>query len=542
MLVTTLAVAWLLAAVALLSGCDNANTSDNADETPTEAVDASGTGLASPAPATDDGLIYPNIQIGGVDVGGLTVAEAKIKLADVLQRAFDESMVSFVYENEAQNLPFSDFAIHLDIDSAVQQAFVHTRLGADAQQNIAALDSTAFDIEPGCFYDTAAVLAALETMTEAIAAEPTEPLMQRANGEFVITPGTPGTKLDTDGALTAFADALKTYRGDSRVMLVSLAVTENPPRFSTADLTSATSLLGTWTTHYGSSTSDRAENIRLSANSVHNTYLLPGEVFSTNATFGPTTSARGYRPGGAYLNGRLVEAIGGGVCQTSSTLYRALLEAELRIVERTNHSLPVGYMVLGFDATLAGDYIDMKFENDTDLPILLETIMSGGSLTVNIYGHETRPSTRTIEFKNELVATIAPPAEQIIEDPTLPLGERVVVTAARSGSEYVVYKNVYENGQFVERVHVNTSRYRTVAAEVRVGTMPVDTTEPTNPAEPTDTPDAPLTTETPGDAVVPAPVESEAPVANEPAEQAPPINSDDQTLPGEEESDGPLMP
>ena len=539
-IVTVLACAGALA----LSACGGNDTAE--PPKPTDAATVNGTGVATAKPLpsetakADDGRIHKNLRIGGIDVGGLTEAEAKALLATELQKAFDDSRVSFLLDTkrgetpaEFSARPFTDFGITLDIDGTVRRALDFTRTAPDAEKNRAALEAAPVDLETGCYYDTAALSGTLAAMEAEITLPAEEPKVQRENGAFVVSAGHPGIALDIGGTLDAFTDALKTYHGTRGVMPVTLAVTETQPQFSSGDAMQTMDLLGSWTTKYDRSATNRNENVRLAAMSVHNTFLLPGELFSTNATFGPTTPERGYKPGGTYVNGKLVDSIGGGVCQTSSTLYRALLEAELEIVERTNHSLPVGYMALGFDATLAGDYIDMKFRNNTDAPVLLEALMADGSLTINVYGRETRPSTRTVEYKSELVSTIQPPEEKVTEDPTLPMGERVVDAEAKTGYHYKTYKHVYENGVFQEKIYVADSRYRTMAAEVRIGTMPVGGSE-TGATEPP-------ATETPG-AVNPDIPVAEAPTEPTPAPaepQEPEITTP--ALPADED-EGPLMP
>jgi len=505
----------LVAACALLSACTGDTDPDttavgNTDDTPV----VTATPRTPPPVLEPDEKIHANIRVGGVDIGGLTAEEATDALYDALQKPFDESSVRFLSGGEVvQTRPFSDFAIKLDLQDAIVRAYQYTREGdADTLKDRASkLKSEPLLLEAGCAYDTAAVSGTFAALEESVVQTAVEPRLQIGANGIETVPGRSGLQLDMDATFDAFVDALNAYRGDGGVMEVALTMQTQEPSFTQADLTKATSLLGTWTTKF-TADANRTENVRLSAASVHNTCLMPGELFSTNECFGDTSAANGYKPGGTYENGKLVVSIGGGICQTSSTLYRALLEAELKIVTRTNHSMSVSYMPMGFDATLAGNYIDMKFENSSDLPILLETIIEGNTLTVNVYGHETRDPARRIEYTAELVATIEPPPEIVIEDPTLPLGERVVESAAKTGYQYKVYKTVYMNNSFVEKVHVNNSNYRTVAAEVRVGTGPAATPDPNaqvpsadtpvtpptdTPATPLPTPDVPVPTPTP---------------------------------------------
>ena len=108
------------------------------------------------------------------------------------------------------------------------------------------------------------------------------------------------------------------------------------------------------------------------------------------------------------MNGLTVDTYGGGICQVSSTLYNAVILAELGVAQRQPHSMLVDYVKPSQDAAIAGDYKDMKLENTTDAPIYIEGYMSGGNITFTIYGKETRPANRSIKFVSETLSTTDP--------------------------------------------------------------------------------------------------------------------------------------
>jgi hypothetical protein len=287
----------------------------------------------------------------------------------------------------------------------------------------------------------------------------------------------------------------------------------------------ATSLLGSYTTNFAAGTNGRNTNLDNATSKINDTVLMPGEVFSTNEAFGEMSFDNGYAMGGTIVAGKMEDGMGGGVCQVSSTLYHALLYAELEIVERQNHSLKVGYMDWGFDATLAGDYIDLKFKNDTEYPVTIEAYTTSNQVIVNIYGHEIHDPSRNLVFENALINTVPPAAEVITEDPTLPLGERVEDMKPRTGYVYNVYKLVYENGEFLEKVQVNTSSYRATRGEFRVGTgpaapvdgaIPADGTIPTDGTAPVE---GEVPTELPAQGAEPPATESPVPQGDSPEEE-----------------------
>lgn len=172
---------------------------------------------------------------------------------------------------------------------------------------------------------------------------------------------------------------------------------------------------------------------------------------------------------GVYNNGKVEQGMAGGVCQVTTTLYNAALMAELEIVERHPHSMTVGYVPLGRDAAVAGNYKDLKFRNNTEYPIMIEAYASGGKLVMNIFGHEVHNAGRKVSFDTVYEATIPKPAEKVTEDPERLEGEREVTSKGRTGCKVSVYKTVTDGGK-TSRNWFSSSSYRAVADEVTVGT------------------------------------------------------------------------
>ena len=182
----------------------------------------------------------------------------------------------------------------------------------------------------------------------------------------------------------------------------------------------------------------------------------------------PYTFDNGYAEAGSYENGKVVQSMGGGICQVSSTLYNACILAELEITQRQAHSMTVAYVDPSMDAAIAGDYKDLKFVNNTETPIYVEGYVSGGYITFRIYGKETRPENRTIEFISETLSTTAPKKTFVASDASL--GSKSTVDSGHTGINAQLWKVVYENGKEVSREVFNTSNYRSSDATVSVGT------------------------------------------------------------------------
>lgn len=183
-------------------------------------------------------------------------------------------------------------------------------------------------------------------------------------------------------------------------------------------------VLGTYTTEYGGSPYGRKVNVANGASKINGSIVYPGETLSVYKTVSPFTKENGYALAGSYENGQTVQTYGGGICQVSTTLYNAVIRAELKIVERFPHSMTVHYVPRSADAAIAGTHKDMKFKNTFDTPIYIEGKANGSTITFTIYGKKKDPK-RTVEFLSE-TTNIKESTESTVEDATLPAGQKVV--------------------------------------------------------------------------------------------------------------------
>ena len=274
-----------------------------------------------------------------------------------------------------------------------------------------------------------------------------------------------------------------------------IAAEVEEPSITAEDNGYVTDLIGSYQTTYTMSDKNRNTNLEVGCNYINGTVLAPGEVFSANVELGPQTYAGGYKDAAVYNNGKVESGIAGGVCQVTTTLYNAVIMAELEIVERHPHSMTVGYVPLGRDAAVAGTYKDLKFKNNTEYPVLIEAYASGGKLVMNIYGHEVHDSSRRVEYETVYEATVPKPEEIVTEDPERPEGEREVTAYGKTGAKVSVYKVVYENGKQISREWFSSSSYRATADEVTVGTKKVEETTETMTTETTEETQTPVQTQ-----------------------------------------------
>ncbi|MEG0107466.1 MAG: VanW family protein, partial [Lachnospiraceae bacterium] len=173
-------------------------------------------------------------------------------------------------------------------------------------------------------------------------------------------------------------------------------------------------------------------------------------------------------------NGEVVQSMGGGICQVSTTLYNALLFSELKITQRSPHSMLVDYVEPSMDAAIAGDFLDLKFVNNTKHPIFLESILSGGYITFNIYGKETREAGRTLQFVSEIIEKKVPEGKKFEEEPDAAVGTIETASQAYTGIVAKLWKIILSNGVEVGREEVNSSVYEAVKPIVKVGSYSGD--------------------------------------------------------------------
>lgn len=250
--------------------------------------------------------------------------------------------------------------------------------------------------------------------------------------------------------------------------------------------------LANFTTRYDAGNTSRTTNLAIACKKLNGQVIQPGEVFSYNKALGKRSVENGYKEAAIYANGGVENGLGGGICQISSTLYNAVLQANLEIEERHNHSFITSYVEAGKDATVVYGALDFKFKNTRKYPIKLEAYLKSGVATVKIYGLKEEN-----EYNVKVVATVLeniPCAEEKVEDATLPAGTTKVIAKGTNGCKSVTYKYVYDQaGNLVSKTQLSTDTYGTIKRVIHVGTKPTatpSTTPSTSPVTPTPSPSA----------------------------------------------------
>ena len=241
--------------------------------------------------------------------------------------------------------------------------------------------------------------------------------------------------------------------------------------------------LSYFTTRYDSSAVDRTTNLRIACEKINGKVVLAGETFSYNKTLGERTIAAGYKNAKVYENGQVVDGIGGGICQISSTLYNAVLMANLEIVERRNHQFVTSYLPAGRDATVVYGMTDFKFKNTRKYPIKISAGIKNGIATISIFGIKEEEE-YTFNFETKTIATL-PFTTKYIEDSSLDVGTEKVKQKGANGIKTETYMTKMLKGKVVSRTLLSRDTYDPMQKIVLKGTKGAKTTETTTPKTPT---------------------------------------------------------
>lgn len=216
-------------------------------------------------------------------------------------------------------------------------------------------------------------------------------------------------------------------------------------------------LLATYTTSFSASNFNRTTNIKLSSNKINGVVLMPGEEFSYNNVVGQRTIGKGYKSAPVYVGGKVVNDIGGGICQVSSTLYNTVLHANLEIVKRSNHRFATGYVPLSTDATVSWGGPEFIFKNSRKYPIKIVSTVTGGKIKVDIYGCKEEVEYDVI-IQSETLQVI-PMKTEYRTNTSLPVGTTKTVQKGHAGYKSRAYRILKLDGKVISKQLLSTDTY-----------------------------------------------------------------------------------
>ncbi|MDD5948393.1 MAG: VanW family protein [Lachnospiraceae bacterium] len=423
--------------------------------------------------------ICDGVHVDGVDVGGLSREEALDAVVEKEDELLERS-ITITYEDHQESVPLSQLGYsYADAEDAVIEAY---KIGKDGSmwKRYKAIKNGAgkgTNISVSKSITEEAFQQYIDERAEKFVKVARNAEISRENGAWVITDEEKGMEVP----VAENVEAINTYLNDKwdyENFSYELQANVAEPEYTREDMEKVTDVLGTYTTSFTTSTSNRITNIRNACAKIDGSVVYPGETFSVMDKIAPLTRDNGYLQAGSYSSGEVIQSYGGGVCQVATTLYNAVLQSELEVTERHNHQMVVSYVDLSFDAAVSDSgNQDFRFVNSWTEPIYIEGYVNGYTVTFTIYGEETRDVNRKVEYVSEKLATIKPGKDIVTKDKTMEEGKEKVTQSAHTGYRSKLWKKVYVNGELESTTEVNSSYYAPSARRVTVGTKKKETTE-----------------------------------------------------------------
>lgn len=332
--------------------------------------------------------IYNGVKIEGLDVGSHGKNEAVMYLKDVFNQDAKDKEFLFTYSKYSKSLKYKELGIEYNYDKAVQEAYEVGRAGNIFARlvDIAKVSFEDKNIDLEYKTNDEKLKMELEQIDKEISVDKKDATITYSNGEFITTDEVIGLSVDLEALKKDVESSISEFD------VIELPIKKDNPRVVREELNKIKEEIGTYSTSFKANDSNRSYNVKRASDSIDKKLLLPGETFSFNETTGPRSLKAGYKEATVIYDGKFVPGEGGGVCQVSSTLYNTLLSSQVNIVERHRHSLPVGYVPPGRDATVAYDVLDLKFKNNYSAPIYIQSYVNGNVLTVKMYGNKSMKS------------------------------------------------------------------------------------------------------------------------------------------------------
>ena len=440
------------------------------DETKTETLARCRTELLTDA-------IYPGVYIDGIHVGGMNREEAVHSVtaaAETEEKAFD---ISVSIGNQIWHINSERVPVYRNAEEMVNRAWARARENTagirgtgttpfqERGNQAADLRSYPVSLETRQDYDHAALRELTEGIANYVNRDPVNSMVESFDFNthtFTFTEDQPGAYLDGEKLYTQLTGLLDEGTRETTLRVVPEKILAEITR---TELMNRFGLVSAYTTST-TNNRNRNTNIDLSARAINGLTVMPGETFSFNRATGERTAEKGYREAAAISGGQSRDEIGGGVCQTSSTLFNAVARANLEIVERYPHAWPSSYVEKGFDATVNWPGLDFQFKNNTDWPVFIVAAYKDRKITVNLYGMSLGADTR-IDLESVTTRVIPQPeGTEYVINASLNPGESKKTVTGRKGYVVETWKVWYQGNRETRRELLFTTTYKAYQEKV----------------------------------------------------------------------------
>lgn len=417
----------------------------------------------------DVNTFYPGIVVQGIDLGGKTMEQATAAVKQTEPALRGKYDITVKYKDKSWKLTEDDLTFTFDTDSVLKEAYSYARQGdrEERYRQVTALQTTpkTYQITNTMNYD--GIDAKLKDMIKDIPYAPVDATVASfdpATATFQYADGKDGLSVDENRLYSSVESIIN----GAKTGTVEVPTAVVPFNKTIAEMKNHLQKLGTYSTT-STNNANGTYNMARALSVINGTCVPAGGTFSFNGATGDCNQANGYRQAGAILNGKLIQAYGGGICQASTTIYGAALRSNMTIVQRSNHSIQSVYCPIGQDAAVSYPELDFKFKNPTEYPVYIVTSTVGKVLTATFYGYQS-PDYDKIEITSQKTATVPAPTEpKYTVDKTLAKGVTKLDAKARAGSRATAQRVFYKNGKVVKTENLPSSYYRASPAYYSVG-------------------------------------------------------------------------
>ena len=415
---------------------------------------------------------YPGVSIDGIPLEGMTPAQAGEALRAKHQPTLDEMKIRIGFDGKTWEYDHETINTKINVKEVVEQAYQVGRTGnlLDRLKEITHVKKVGKSFRTELTYDTDVLREDIQKVADELSIEPKDATITFHNKKaemFTFAPEIIGRQISVDEVLAVIKE--KTDNRDFTPY--ELKAETLLPKYTLEEVKTWTDKLATFETKL-TDAAERNHNITLSSSSYDGIRVDPGQEFSLNEATGPRGVADGYKNAPVIKNGvKLVDEPGGGNCQTSTTLYAAMIRADMEITERWNHSWPSAYIEEGQDAMVDYPNCDLKFRNLKDSAVFVSRTIKDNKLIIEVYGKKSKEYDR-IDVVTEVLSHSETPPATVVQDPNLYAGESVVEYKSRPEIKTQTYRVYYKDGKEVKRVKEAYTHYRKVTGKIHVGTKP----------------------------------------------------------------------
>ena len=427
--------------------------------------------------------IYRGVYADGLHVGGMTKAEAMAALTEQADMEGTDFDIVITVGNQSWHVTPERVPVSRNVAEIVEQAYAQGRGNTaglrgtgrtpfqERLDRASDLRSFPVSLQTEKTWDHDALRELCQGIANYVNRDPvnsTVATFDFGTKTFTFTEDQPGARLDAEELYDRVGAMLDEGNYFNSLFMTPEKIIADVTR---TELMNSFGLISAYTTKT-TSNKNRNKNIQLSAQAINGVTVLPGEIFSFNGTTGERTAEKGYLPAAAISGGQSRDEIGGGVCQTSSTLFNAAARANLEILERSPHAWPSSYVEKGFDATVNWPGLDFKFRNNTDWPIFIIAAYADRKVSVSIYGMSLGADVR-IDLESVTTKTIPQPeGTNYVINPELKVGESKKTVTGRKGYVVETWKVWYQGERETGRELLFTSTYKAYQETIEYNPYP----------------------------------------------------------------------